>query len=86
MNYSCIVGIRGVVVKHFEVEGKGATGVVMLMGKKNVAVKVQLSYDGASLVVDNVLRRAKLELEGTMLRDGTNLLNRLIYRKGLYFV
>ncbi|KAH7728988.1 JmjC domain containing protein [Aphelenchoides avenae] len=61
--------IRGVVVKHFEVEGKGATGVVMLMGKKNVAVKVQLSYDGASLVVDNVLRRAKLELEGTMLRD-----------------
>lgn len=59
-------------MKHFEVEGQGASGVIMMLGKKNVALKAQLSFDGVALVVDNLLRRAKVELEGTILRDGTN--------------
>ncbi|KAH7711401.1 hypothetical protein AAVH_21305 [Aphelenchoides avenae] len=61
--------VRCVVVKPFEVVGQGAMGVVMMLGKKNVALKVQLTFEGVADVVDKLLRRAKVELEGTLLRD-----------------
>lgn len=57
-------------MKPFDVDGQGAVGVVMMLGKRNVALKVQLTFDGVEDVAEKLLRRAKVELEGTLLRDG----------------
>ncbi|KAH7706364.1 hypothetical protein AAVH_26412 [Aphelenchoides avenae] len=66
---SVLCKVRCVVVKPFDVDGQGAVGVVMMLGKRNVALKVQLTFDGVEDVAEKLLRRAKVELEGTLLRD-----------------